>query len=111
MSKNIYTDKLDDIVNKQNNAYYITIKMNPVDIKSSTYIDFDKKILIKKVLNLKSVILLEYQNIKNTFVKGYTPNWSEEVIIIKEIKNTKLLELFKKKNCKKQIKKNLELKK
>ena len=105
MSKNIYTDKLDDIVNKQNNAYYITIKMNPVDIKSSTYIDFDKKILIKKVLNL------EYQNIKNTFVKGYTPNWSEEVIIIKEIKNTMLLELFKKKNCKKQIKKNLELKK
>ena len=25
---------------------------------------------------------------KNIFAKGYTPNWSEEVFVIKEIKNT-----------------------
>ena len=35
--------KLDDIVNKYNNTYYSTIKMKPVEVKSSTYIDFDKK--------------------------------------------------------------------
>ena len=41
-SKNVYIDKLDDIVNKYNNTYS-TVKMKPVDIKSSTYIDFNKE--------------------------------------------------------------------
>ena len=39
MSKNVYINKLDDIVNKYNNAYHRTIKMKPVDVKTSTYID------------------------------------------------------------------------
>ena len=34
------------------------------------------------------MILLECQNIKNIFPKGYTPNWSEEVFVIKKVKNT-----------------------
>ena len=63
VSKNEYIDKLDDIVNKYNNTYYRTIKIKPVDVKSSMYIDFIKKI-IRKVLNLKLVIMLEHQNIK-----------------------------------------------
>ena len=37
ISKNVYIDKLDDIVNKYNNAYHRTIKMKPVDIKPSIY--------------------------------------------------------------------------
>ena len=61
--KNVYIDKLDDIVNKCNNTYYRTIKMKPVDVKSRMYIDFNKK-TIKKVLNSKLIIMLEYQNIK-----------------------------------------------
>ena len=61
--KSIYINKLDNIVNKYNNTYHSTIKMKPVDVKSSTYIDFDKN-MIKKVLNLKLVIMLKYQNIK-----------------------------------------------
>ena len=44
ISKNMYINELDDIVNKCNNAYHITIKMKLVDIKSSPYIDFDKNI-------------------------------------------------------------------
>ena len=40
VSKNVYFDKLDDIVNKYNNAYYSAIKTKPVDVKSNTYIDF-----------------------------------------------------------------------
>ena len=39
----MYISKLDNIVNKYNNTYHRTIKMNPVDVKSSTYADFDKK--------------------------------------------------------------------
>ena len=39
ISKNVYIDKLDYIVNKYNNTYHNTIKMKPVNVKSSTYID------------------------------------------------------------------------
>ena len=40
ISKNVYIDKLDYIVNKYNNTCHSTIKMKPVDVKSNTYIDF-----------------------------------------------------------------------
>ena len=40
ISKNVYNDKLHDIVNKYNNTYHSTIKMKSVDVKSNTYIDF-----------------------------------------------------------------------
>ena len=43
ISKNVYIDKLPDIVNKHNNTYYSGIKMKPVDVKSNTYIDFNKE--------------------------------------------------------------------
>ena len=42
ISKNVYIDKLDDIVNEYNNTYHRTIKMKSVDVKNNTYIDFDK---------------------------------------------------------------------
>ena len=38
-SKNVYINKLDDIVNEYNNTYHITIKTKPVDIKNNAYID------------------------------------------------------------------------
>ena len=44
--------------------------------------------LMIQIPNLKMVILLEYQNTKTFFSKGYTPNWSEEVSVIKEVKHT-----------------------
>ena len=56
VSKNVYIDKLDDIVNEYNNTYHRTIKMKPVDVKDSTCIDFKKKLMIK-ILNLKLVIM------------------------------------------------------
>ena len=39
----MYLDKLTNIVNKYKNTYYSTIKMKPVDVKSSTYIAFGVK--------------------------------------------------------------------
>ena len=59
--KNVYIDKLDDIVNKFNNTYHSTIEMKPFDVKSCT------RTLVKKLMkiqNLKLVIMLEYRNIK-----------------------------------------------
>ena len=44
ISKNVYSDKSDDIVNKYNNRYHKTIKMKPADVKSSKYIDSSKEI-------------------------------------------------------------------
>ena len=43
VSKNVYTDKLPDIVNEYNNTYRRAIKIKPVEVKWNTYIDFDKK--------------------------------------------------------------------
>ena len=62
ISKTVFIYKLDDIVNKYNNTYHSTIKMKPSDVKSNTNIDSSQKINHKN-LNLKLVILLEYQNI------------------------------------------------
>ena len=41
ISENVYIDKLNEIVDEYNNTYHRTIKMRPVNVKSSTYIDFD----------------------------------------------------------------------
>ena len=56
LSKNVYIDRLDDIVKEYNNTYHKSIKMKPVDVKDNTYIDFKKKLMIK-ILNLKLVIM------------------------------------------------------
>ena len=40
ISQNLDIDKLADIINEYNNIYHTTVKVNPVDVKSSTYIDF-----------------------------------------------------------------------
>ena len=85
ISENIYIDKLDDMVNKYNNAYPSTIRMKLFDVKSNTYIDSSKKIMMK-ILNLKLMILLEHQNIKNIFAKDYVPNWSKEILSLKKLK-------------------------
>ena len=44
VSKNVYVDKLDDLVNKSNNTCHSTIKVKPVDVTSSTYIDSSKEV-------------------------------------------------------------------
>ena len=51
VSKKLYIDKLDDIVNKYNNTHHSTIKMKPVDVKSSTYTDSNKKNNEKNPIN------------------------------------------------------------
>ena len=67
--RNVYIDKLDEIANKYSNTYHRTIKMKPVDVIWSMYIEFNKD-NDKKVLNLKLVIMKEYQNIKTFLQKA-----------------------------------------
>ena len=87
ISENVYIDKLDNIVNKYNNTYHRTIKMKPVDVKNNTYIDSNKEINDKDHL-FKVSDRLRISKYKNVFAKGYPSNWSEEVFVIKEVRNT-----------------------
>ena len=87
VSKNVYIDKLGDIVSEYNNTYCRTIKMKPVDVKDNTYIDFKKEVNDKDP-KFKVGDHVRISKYKNTFAKGYTPNWSEEVFIIHKVKNT-----------------------
>ena len=86
ISKNVYIDKLDDIVKEYNNTYHTSIKMKPVDVKDNTYIDFKKEVNDKDP-KFKVGDHVRISKYKNIFVKGYMPNWSEEVFIIKKVKN------------------------
>ena len=47
ITKNVYIDKLDDILNKYNNRYHRTIKMTSVDVKDNTYRNFEKEVNAK----------------------------------------------------------------
>ena len=87
ISKNVYIDKLDDIVNEYNNAYLRTIKMKPADVKDNTYIDFGKEVNDKDP-KFKVGDYVRISKYKKIFAKGYMSNWSEEVFISSKIKNT-----------------------
>ena len=87
VSKNVYIDKLDDIVNENNNTYHRTIKMKPIEVKDNTYIDSIKEVNDKDP-KFKVGDHVRISKYKNIFAKGYSPNWSGEVFVIKEVKNT-----------------------
>ena len=87
VSKNVYIDKLDDIVVGYNNTYHGAIKMKPVDVKDDAYIDF-KKEFSDKDPKFKVGDCVKTSKYKNLFAKGYTPNWSKEVFVVSKIKNT-----------------------
>ena len=69
ISKNVYANKLNDIINKYNNTNHITIKLMSVVVKSSTY-DFniendDTEPKLEVWVNLR---ISKYQKF---FAKGY----------------------------------------
>ena len=65
MSKNVYSDVLDDIVNKYNNTYHRTIKMEPIDVKPSSYAEYnvDSNEKDPKFQAGDHVRILKYKNI------------------------------------------------
>ena len=116
ISKNVYIDKLYDIVNEYNNTYHKAIKMKSIEVKDNTYIDFEKEVNDKDT-NFKVGDFVRICKYKNIFAKGYMPNWPEEVFISSKLKIhfhghmelmilivKKLVEHVMKKNCKKLIK-------
>ena len=89
ISNYVYIDKLDDLVNKYNNTYHSTIKMNLVDVKSNTYFNSSKETNDEDP-KLKIGDIVRILKNKKVFAKDYIPNWSEEVFVITKVKNTVL---------------------
>ena len=119
VSRNVYFDLLDNIVDKYSNTVHRTLKTKPIEVRSDSYAEYneDSNITKPKFKVGDHVRILKY---KNSFAKGYTKNWSE-VFVVSKIKDTvpwtyvlvtwmvnQLLEVFMKKNCKKLVKKDLE---
>ena len=69
----MYFYKLDDIVNKYDNLYHSTIKVNPVDVKSNIYIDFNKE-SNEEDPRFEVGYHVRISKHKKIFAKGYTPN-------------------------------------
>ena len=84
VSKNVYFDVLDDIIDKYNNTVNRTIKMKPTDVTSESYAEYNEVSNITKP-KFKVGDHVRISKYKNIFTKGYTQNWSEEVFVSKII--------------------------
>ena len=73
ISKNVYIDKLDDIVNECNNALHRTIKTKPIDVKDNTYINIGTEVNYKDP-KFKVGDHVRISKYKKIFAKGYTSN-------------------------------------
>ena len=93
VSKNVYIDKLDDMVNEYNNTYHRTIKMKPVEVKDNTYIDF------KNEVNDKDPKFKVGYHVRTSKYRTWT-------YVINGLIVKKLLEVFMKKSYKRLISKN-----
>ena len=85
ISKSVYIDKSDDIVNEYNNTYHRAIKVKPVDVKDNTYIDsmelHSSKDVNDKDPKFKFGDHIRISKYKNIFAEGYTPNCSKKAFV------------------------------
>ena len=85
ISKNVYINKLDDIVNEYNNTYHTTIKMKPIDVKDNTYINTDKEI-DNKDPKFKVGDRVRISKYKTIFTKGYMQFGVNKYLLLKKLK-------------------------
>ena len=83
ISKNVYFDVLDDIVNKYNNTIHRNIKIKPIDVTDDSFAEFNEE-SNKRNPKFKVGDHVRISKYKNIFAKGYAPNWSEEVFVLKK---------------------------
>ena len=120
ISRNVYFDVLDDIVNKYNNTVYRTINMKPIDVKDNTYVD-SKKEVNNKDPKFKVEDHVRISKHKNILQKDTHQIGLKKFLLLIRLKiqfhgcmllmilmMKKLQEHFMKKNCKRLIKKNSE---
>ena len=87
ISKNVYFDVLDDIVDKYNNTVHRTIKIKPIEVTDEFYAEYNEDAMElhpnKKILNLKLMIMLEFQNIKTFLPKDILEIGQKFLLLIK----------------------------
>ena len=74
-------------MDEYNNTYHTTIKMKPINVKDNTYVNADKEINNKDP-KFKVGDHVRISKEYHILAKEYMPNWSEEVFVIKKVKNT-----------------------
>ena len=82
VGKNVYFDVLDDIAKKYNNTHHRTIKMKPMNVENDSFAEYYEE-SNEKDPKFKVGDHVRISKFKNVFAKGYTPNWSEEIFIVK----------------------------
>ena len=87
ISKNVYFDVLNNIVDKYNNTVHRTIKMKPIDVTGNSSAEYNEN-SNKKDPKFKIGDRVRISKYKNIFAKGYASNWSEEAFVVNKIKNT-----------------------
>ena len=80
ISKNVYFDVLSDIVHEYNNTYHKTIKMEPIDVKSDSFAEYNEE-SNEKDRKFKVGDHVRISKYKDIFGKEYAPNWSEEIFL------------------------------
>ena len=122
ISKNIYFDLLDDIVDKYNNTVHRTFKMKPIDITSDYYVEYNENPKKKKKdPKFKVSDHVRISKCKNILLKDKLQIGQKKFLLLATLKIQflglmllmirmvqKLLDVFTKKNCGKLIKKNLK---
>ena len=90
-----YIDILDDLIKKYNNTYHRSIGRTPADArKPSSYQYVFQKLYAKKVNAIKQNPKFKVgdkvriSKKKKQFEKGFTPNWTEEIFTISNVKDT-----------------------
>ena len=87
ISKNVYHNVLDDIIAQYNNIYHRTIKMKPIDVENGSFVEYNEQ-SNEKDPKFKVGDHVRISKNKNIFAKGYAPNSSEEIFVVKKTKNT-----------------------
>ena len=87
VSKNVYFDVLDNILNKFNNTVCRTIKMKPIDVTFDSYAEYNEN---ANVIQPKFKVGYHVRTSKHkiVFAKGYTQNWSDDVFVVSKINDT-----------------------
>ena len=85
IQENIYFDVLDDILDKCNNTVHRTIKKKPTQVTDDYYAEYNEN-FNKKILNLKLVTMLEFQNIKTFLLKDILQTGQKTFLLLIKLK-------------------------
>ena len=85
ISKNVYIDVLNDIVNKYNNTVHITIKIKPIDVTGDSYVEYNED-FNKKGPTFKVNDHVRISKYKNIFAKDLFQIGQKEFLLLMGLK-------------------------